>query len=157
MKRFSLSLIAAVALFISLANGQGNKGPRFTEEKLKQIEQNLVRSLESDIRGVRLTAAKTVWDLKTRVPQYEFGHRTTVALMRIVKDEAADNQSRIVAAIALSRLDSELGNYAIKMQAQFAQSERVKHICNWLTYNRAEEQRLARATTSAASKTIATK
>lgn len=157
MKRFTWSLVGTLFLFLSVVSAQNNNGQRFTEEKVNQIEQNLIQSLESNIPGVRLSAAKTVWDLKTIVPQYSFSHRTVIALMRIMKDEEANDQSRILAAIALSQLNSEVGNYAIKMETRFSGSESVKHICSWLAYNRAVEERVARAGKLATSKEIAIK
>jgi hypothetical protein len=135
-----------VALFaINQTLGQGSSQPRFTQQKMERIEENLAICLESTIPGVQATAASTVRQLIALVPEYSFSHRITIALMRIVKDEGATSGSRILAALALHDLDSEMGNFAIKMQARFGDCEKFKHFCALLAYTRNVENQEALA------------
>jgi hypothetical protein len=145
MKNFVVVLVGSILLG-SLVAGQSR--PQFTEKKLKQIDRNLVQCLKSDIPCVVCTALKTVRDVKALAPEYSFSHEMTIALMRIVKDEKRHQEGdsagsverccnvRILAAVALNDMKSEMGDYAIKMQAKFTQSKRLKYICTWLAYNR---------------------
>jgi len=136
-----ISKVVLSAMFVVLfafdqTLGQVSAQPRFTQQKMERIEENLAICLESTIPGVQATAASTVRQLIALVPQYSFSHRITIALMRIVKDEEATSGSRILAALALHDLDSEMGNYAIKMQARFGDCEKFKHFCALLAYTR---------------------
>ncbi|MBI4429470.1 MAG: hypothetical protein HY562_10170 [Ignavibacteriales bacterium] len=151
MRNFIL-LFAGSVLLASAAFAQG----RFTEEKLKQIDENLVLSLQTNYPGVVASAVKTVRDVKALAPDYNFSHSMTVSLMRMVKNEEADAGVRILSAFALNDLDSEIGNYAIKMESKFSESDRFKRVCSWLTYNRAVEQQIAR-NEKEGTKSIATK
>ena len=56
--------------------------------------------------------------------------------MAVVNNESNDQNSRIVAALALHRLESERGDYAIKWTGYFTDAPRVKHIYEALTYAR---------------------
>lgn len=159
MKRIQMLLTGMFVLSAALAQAQsqGNGVSRFSEEKLKQIEANLLRSLESDIPGIQAPAAKNVRDIKAMVPDYVFSYRVTIALMRIVKNEQAMAGSRILAALALHDLNSETGDYAIKMTAQFSDEKRFKGLCSLLTHKRDSEKHLARAGKPSGSSDVAVK
>jgi hypothetical protein len=112
--------------------------PRFVNATVDQSEKSLKMALESISAGSQLTAAQTVRELKTLLPNRPFSS-LVIPLMRIVKDENCDVHSRVLAAIALHELDSAMGDFAISRTAQFTDSQPVKHVCSWLTYNRRSE------------------
>ena len=153
MRHFIVAIVGTL-LLASLAAGQNR--PRFTEEKLKQIDRNLVRCLESDNPYVVCTALKTVRDVKALAPEYSFSHEMTIALMHILKNETMNHRDvpgwseegccsiRILAAVALNDMNSGMGDYAIKMQAKFTTSKRLQRVCTLLAFNRAVEQQRIR-------------
>jgi len=107
MKRFANLL--ALVIITSASGFAGNTysdDPRFTDKKLKAIEQSLQLALESGNRGVKESAAQVVRDVKALVPRYEFS-RLIIPLLRIVKDERTRPASRIIAALALHELGGD--------------------------------------------------
>ena len=60
--------------------------------------------------------------------------------MALVKNEDVDVVSRITASLALHSIQSSRGDYAIKMTARFTDVEKVKHLCEGLTYARTMEK-----------------
>jgi hypothetical protein len=108
--------------------------PRFIRTTIEQSEQSLVRGLEECYgTNMLVSAANTMRQLKQLYPERSFSS-FVIPLMRIVKNENLDPCARVTAAIALHNLNSAMGNFTIKRTAQFTDSERVKHMCKWLTY-----------------------
>jgi len=127
-------LIAAMILSCScLARTQtdtmkAGKGAEWSDEKLSQIEENLVRDLESTSIGVCIGGAQTAREMKMHVPDYDFS-RIIIPLMRIVKDENADRAARIIAALALNDLHSERGDFAISREGEMSKDEIFRSFC----------------------------
>jgi len=132
--------VGAILLIAPLVYAQDGNAPvqRTVKATLEQSEASLVQALESNSEGLRLSAANTVRQLKERYPERSFSS-LVVPLMRIVKDEAAEPSTRVVAAIALHGLHSAIGDFAIARTARFTDSPRVKHVCSWLAYYRGLE------------------
>ena len=133
----STMFLVLTAMFISqvAASGKIIANDRFTPEKLEVIEKSLKIALESPIAGIQASAAQTVRDLKARVPDCELS-TLVIPLMRIVKDRNAECGPRILAALALHELNSEMGDFAIARTGQFTEDRRLKHVCTWLTHDR---------------------
>ncbi len=102
--------------------------PRFTEEKINLIEENLLNDLESPITGVVIGGAQTTREMKKAVPTHDFS-KLIISLMRIVKDDKSDRASRILAALTLDELNSERGNFAISREAEFSTDPVFKSFC----------------------------
>jgi len=134
-------LILASAAFASTPPAPGSS--QFTAAKVESIEDNLLLCLASEYPGVRASAALTLRQLKAVARDYSF-NRSVIPLMRIVNGEQYDSQSRITAALALYSLESERGDYAIRMTAQLTEAERVKFIYEHLTYARMQEKLASR-------------
>jgi hypothetical protein len=135
MKRLKVYLILAFLFLTGSAHTQNvnRSDQRFTEEKLHLLEQNLAVVLGNPTPGVQASAAQTVRDLKNMATEYSFS-RLVIPLMRIVKNERAEIGPRILAALALHDLHSEMGDYAIKRVAKFSDIQRMKNLCMWLTF-----------------------
>jgi HEAT repeat protein len=143
MKKYLRPIMAGLLCAIFIANIGFAKDPnatdqRFTEEKLKRIEKNLVLGMESSSPSLQASAALVLKQVKSNAPEYGFTS-AIIPLMRILKDEQREANVRIAAALSLQDLKSERGDFAIQRTAQFADSPRVKHICSWLTYQRLKE------------------
>ena len=143
MKKYLKHMITVLLFAIFIVNNGFAKDPtttdpRFTEEKLKRIEKNLVLAIESSSPSLQASAALVLKQVKTNVPEYGFTS-AIIPLMRILKDEQRETNVRIAAALSLQDLKSERGDFAIQRTAQFADNVRLKHICSWLTYQRLKE------------------
>jgi hypothetical protein len=141
-------LIAAMLLSWTLVaraqtdSTQGKSGNemKWSEDKLAQIEENLVRDLESSSVGICIGGAQTARELKSHVPEYDFS-KIIIPLMRIVKDENADRAARILAALALHDLRSERGDFAISREGEMSKDEVFKSFCANLARGRMAEKK----------------
>jgi hypothetical protein len=136
MKKLHAVCVALVIIISPLvgAEEETTLTPRFVRATLEQSEQSLLTGLDGCSDANMLSsAANTMRQLKELYPERTFTC-FVIPLMRIVKDEDLDACTRVTAAIALHSLNSERGDFAIKRAAQFTGSERVRHICTWLTY-----------------------
>jgi hypothetical protein len=111
----------------------------FSTEQLELIEDNLIVALESNIPGLRATAALTLRQVKEISPEYSFS-RSVIPLMRIVGTEDFDATSRVAAGLALHDLRSERGDYRIKWAGKFTENPKLKHLYEWLAYYRTQEK-----------------
>ena len=146
MKYLSILLLVVSVVICSTALASapsaGTDG-KFTEEKLRQIEENLIACLASESPGVRTSAALTLKQLKEIAPEYALS-RSVIPLMVVVNNEGFDQNSRIVAGLALHQLGSDRGDYAIKWTGYFTDATRVKHIFEALTYDRGQTRLTSR-------------
>lgn len=133
------SMAVAIAQVDSTSK-EVSQSKQFTDAKLKLIEENLVRDLENPAVGVCIGGAQAIRELKAKVPHFTFS-KVINPLMHIVKDEQADRAARILAALALSDLDSERGNFAIQREGELASDELFKTLCVNLTKVRKEKNR----------------
>lgn len=138
------SMVLALPVVFAQETSIVPRAPQLSEERLRQTEESLVVALESNSPGKQASAAQTVRELKGLLPDRSFG-RLVIPLMRIVKDESADVPARILAALALSELHSDMGDFAIKGVAKFTDNKRLGHLCTALTLKRIEENQLAHA------------
>jgi hypothetical protein len=99
------------------------------------IEKSLAMALRTPSPGMQASASQVIRDLKVLLPGQEFS-LLIIPLMAIVKDENAETPVRMVAALALHDLRSGKGDFAIQQTARYAKSERLRHLCTWLTYER---------------------
>jgi len=154
-------LVLAAGVSLLTAGGvraQDSSSPAFNpanEVRLEQTKKSLVMALESSSPGLQATAAQTVRELKALIPDDPFTC-LVIPLMRIVKDEDAVVEARILAALALYELRSEKGDFAIKAEAAHTDNMRFQHICAALAAERAKEVQLAQTGESAPSPAIAT-
>ena len=129
---------AACFLVAVAARSQGTVPAPFTHATIEQTEQSLVTALESRNPGMQLSAAAVVRELKATMPNRSFSS-LVIPLMAVVKDEDAEKDARIVAALALHELHSARGDYAIKSMAKYSTNDRVAYICANLAFQRIAE------------------
>ncbi len=136
----AMFVFVLVAFAVMTAHAQESKpaAAPFTRATVEQTEKSLINALESNSEGLQISAALTVRELKTMMPERSFSS-LVIPLMRIVKDDNASSASRVIAAIALSDLHSAMGDYAISRETNFTGDAALKHACSWLAYNRTIE------------------
>jgi hypothetical protein len=145
MKRILALLLGVFVSITCVSRAQNQTGPSFNPnnpERLEQSKMSLVKALESNSPGLQATAAQTVRELKALIPDESFSS-LVIPLMRIVKNEDAASESRILAALALHELHSERGDFAIKGESRNTGDKRFQYICSALVVERAKEVQLA--------------
>jgi hypothetical protein len=81
---------------------------------------NLMNGIQSENQGLRISSSYFLGELKSG--------EAVIPLMRILKSD--DNEeSRIMAALSLLKIEDSRGLYAIKQAVNFDSSERVKKMC----------------------------
>jgi len=101
---------------------------KFIESHLKQTEEMLLKSFESDQLGIVSSSIQTLRELEQIFPENEFSSLID-PLMKFVKDETRDTQMRILSALALDGLHSDKGDKAIYNAAKSTENKSVKDIC----------------------------
>jgi|GEM_PF-2223554 len=99
------------------------------------IEPNIVNALRSGIPGMQADAAQLIRDLNRIRPEESFSS-CVIPLMAILKNEQEENGPRILAALALDQINSDIGAFAIERTATFTSDAQLKYICTWLAYER---------------------
>jgi hypothetical protein len=119
MKKTTLLLVGFLSLLITL-NTFG-----FSKEKYQQIEDNLLVGINTENRGLQISCAFFLGELRSE--------RAVIPLLKMLKSGETEEE-RIIAALSLSKIDSEKGLFAVKRSIQFDDSERVQRLCS-LFYN----------------------
>ena len=137
MRQIRVGVCTSVLMFllVSFAIGRGpsTSSSQFTEDKLSLIEENLIIGLTDNTRPIlQASAASVLRQVKSLAPEYSFSS-SIIPLMAIVKDEKEYEPTRILAALALHSLNSERGEFAIKMTAKFTGQERLRKVLEALS------------------------
>ena len=108
-----VALLAAVTL-----PGMAGEKPSYDKN---QAELNLLVGLASDNLGLRESCAFMLGEIGSQ--------KAVVPLMAMLHDGV--ESSRVVAALALTRIGDARGVYAVKQAARFDPSERVQKLAAW--------------------------
>lgn len=122
MKR-TLAVVTALALFVAFtttAFAGGDKAASKPAFNLERAEANLIVGVQSDNLGLRTSAALMLGDLRSTTSVF--------ALMGMLKNDT-DERGRIAAALALYKIGSPVGIYAVKQTARLDDSGRVRKLC----------------------------
>lgn len=149
MKRSTISILAALLLVAAITATAATKTDEvwFKGSTVDAIEKSLAMALRTPSPGMQASASQVVRDLRVLLPDQDFS-LLIIPLMAIVKNEDAEASIRMVAALALHDLKSGKGDFAIQQMARFTRSERLKHLCSWLTYERLQQNSPAIKNTS---------
>jgi len=93
--------------------------PTLTPEQYARAEENLLIGLQADNQGVREGSAYMLGELKSS--------KAVIPLMAMLK--SGSETSRVVAALALTRIGDARGVYAVKRAATFDESPQVQQKC----------------------------
>jgi hypothetical protein len=118
----SVVVLAALALMIMASTlvVAGEQTRSLTPEQYARAEENLLIGLKSDNQGVREGSAYMLGELRSQ--------KGVIPLMAILRDSDKES-SRIVAALALTRIGDARGVYAVKRATTFDASEQVQKKC----------------------------
>ena len=92
----------------------------FSEEKYRQIEDNLLVGINTDNRGLQISCAYFLGEMKS--------DRAVIPLLKMLKSGDTEEE-RIMAALSLSKINCDQGRFAVKQRIRFDDSERVQRLC----------------------------
>lgn len=91
-----------------------------SEAKYRQIEDNLLVGINTENRGLQVSCAYFLGEMKSE--------RATIPLLKMLKSGKTEEE-RIIAALSLAKIKSEIGLFAIKQRIKYDDSERVQRLC----------------------------
>ena len=103
----------------------------FIKEHMDQTEQMLLQSLQSNNANMVSSSIQTIRELEQVFPDEPFSTFID-PLSSIVKNENSDTHARVLSALALDELHSDLGDKAIYEVAKNTTNQSVKDICSAL-------------------------
>jgi len=112
------ALVAMLAAVTVSGMAGNNEAPSYDKNA---AEQNLLIGLASDNLGLRESCAFMLGEIGSQ--------KAVVPLMAMLHNGI--ESSRVVAALALSRIGDARGAYAVKQAAKFDPSERVQRLAAW--------------------------
>ena len=112
------ALVVMLATFTVSGVAGDNEKPLYDKNA---AEQNLLIGLASDNLGLRESCAFMLGEIGSQ--------KAVIPLMDMLHNGI--ESSRIVAALALSRIHNARGEYAVKQAAKFDPSERVQKLAAW--------------------------
>jgi hypothetical protein len=112
------ALVAMLAAITVTGLAGDNEKPSYDKN---QAELNLLVGLASDNLGLRESCAFMLGEIGSQ--------KAVLPLMAMLHDGI--ESSRVVAALALTRIGDARGTYAVKQAAKFDPSERVQKLAAW--------------------------
>ena len=135
MKHYLMLIIILSTILLIPVNAQYESSryekqhhSKFVESHLKQTDEMLLKSFESNNVGIVSSSVQTLRELEQVFPKYEFTSLLD-PLIKLVKDENGNTQVRILSAIALDGLHSDIGDKAIYAVSKDSNNKSVKDIC----------------------------
>jgi hypothetical protein len=98
-----------------------------------QIKANILANLHSANDEVRASTIQLIIDLNEEFPQLSCRYAVIPLLERLRTDQRCE--IRMLAALALYKLDSDLGRFAVSRRVFYDPSERVARLCDRLVRN----------------------
>ena len=119
MKRISMILAIMAALFGFMSTGFA-AAPGVKGDKLESIEMFLLSDLGSGVETLQANAAFYLGELKSQ--------KAVIPLMKLLHSGATE-ETRILAALSLTKIGDPRGLYAVQQNIKFDDSPRVRRMC----------------------------
>jgi HEAT repeat protein len=121
MKKLSFIFVFLVAVvFITAETFAKGPVPPLSKSIQESAVNNLLVGLESDNFGLKTSSAYLLGELESA--------KAVIPLLKILHNDA-NEEARIMAALALYKIGDARGLYAIKQAIRFDDSERVRNLC----------------------------
>ncbi len=115
---YSLLLLLLLSFTTTFANTQN-------ELEYSKIEDNLLEGISSENRGLKLSSAYFLGEIKSE--------KAIIPLMNILRS-SNDEAARQVAALALYKINSARGMFAIKQAIKYDDDKQTRRLCK-IFYN----------------------
>jgi hypothetical protein len=120
MFRLKSFLVVLLTLFLTVSTFGGDINKSQIQNIYRQVEDNLLVGVNSENYGLRTSAAYFLGSIQSE--------RAVIPLLKMLK-EGQTEEERILAALSLTKINSERGLFAVKRAAKFDDSERVQRLC----------------------------
>ena len=94
--------------------------PDAYKAKYYQIEANLLVGLKSENLGLRLSCAYYLGEIKSQ--------KALIPLLALLRENNSEDE-RIMAALALAKIDSQQGLYAVRRVGELDENTRLRKLC----------------------------
>ena len=125
MKTFATTLALCLALLSTTVLAQQPVSPN--EKQAQLIERNVIANLQHPSLEVRAGTMQLLIDMKKTWPEYNLNFAVLPMMETLKSDDKPE--FRILAALTLFHLDSELGRFAVERRAKYDSSDRVAKHC----------------------------
>jgi hypothetical protein len=125
MYKSTITLAGLVLFFFVMTSYGFDKSALENVETKKAAIKNLLIGLQSDNYGLRTSSALILGEIKAE--------EAVFPLMHMLTTEKCED-ARIVAALALYKIDNPKGIFAVKQAIRFDDSERVRKMCTNFYY-----------------------
>lgn len=120
MYKWTITLTGLVLFFFVMTSYGLDKSALENMETKKAAVKNLLIGLQSDNYGLRTSSAFMLGEIKAE--------EAVLPLMHMLTTEKSED-ARIVAALALYKIDNPKGIFAVKQAIKFDESGRVRKMC----------------------------
>lgn len=114
---FQVTAVAGNAVIVKAQPRSFNDFSSFSEEEKERIEENLLQGVNSSNLGLQTSSAYFLGELKSS--------KAIIPLLKLLRDGETE-ESRIIAAISLYKLDSGIGMYRLKWYSVHEENELLK-------------------------------
>lgn len=125
MYRTASTLLSLVLFFFVMTSYGFDKSDLNNPETKKAAVKNLLMGLNSENYGLKTSSAYMLGEIKAE--------EAVLPLMHMLRTEKNED-ARIVAALALYKIDNPKGIFAVKQAIRFDSSERVRKMCSNFYY-----------------------
>ena len=115
-----LSFAGILLIFFVMTTFGFNRSYKLDVTTKKAAIKNLLAGLNSDNFGLRTSSAFELGELKA--------DEAVIPLLKMLKSDANED-ARIVAALALFKINDSRGIFAVKQAIKFDENERVRKMC----------------------------
>lgn len=122
--------ISATTFAGELPKGAGKMENQKSNMNLELIELNVLSNFNSPIEEVRANTVQLIIDIKLQRPDTNLDY-AVFPLMNALKTDSNEGV-RILSAIALYYMNTEVGNFAIQQASKHDDSKRVQRQCKIL-------------------------
>lgn len=126
-----LLLLAILALPFNTLTAEGPEA--LSDRQMELIKTNVLSNLDHPSMEVRAGTMQLLIELKQAHPDYDVSY-AVFPMMDVLKNDEKP-EFRILAALTLYHLDSEVGRFAVERRAQFDSDDRVVRHCSALARN----------------------
>ncbi|MCB2205176.1 hypothetical protein KQI65_10535 [bacterium] len=123
----TLSVLTLVLVLATTSMTQAQDAKPLSDHQQEMIKKNVLANLHHSSLDVRAATMQLLIDMKKTYPSYDMSY-ATIPLMETLKNDEKP-EFRILAALALYHLDSELGRFAVERRAKYDSDERVARHC----------------------------
>jgi hypothetical protein len=133
MKKTLLTLTLVAVMAMSTMTVTAQDAEPLSDRQMELIKENVLANLNHPSFEVRAGTMQLLINLKKQYASYDLSFAVLPMMETLKGDEKPE--FRILSALALYHLDSDLGRFAVERRAKFDDNDRVARHCAALARN----------------------